>query len=162
MPAGSKPRRGVTLLELLVVATLMGILSSTVIARYGRDVFGDLGARSTAQRIATELLRAQQMAIRTGQPHALVFTGPAGGPWPGCQIERITTSGAAQKKQGTPVTELVEFPAELQVTGTSSSIEFNFEGQSTAAATLNLSGPHRRWQIGVIPLSGAVTTTEIK
>ena len=54
-------RRGVTLLELLVVVTLMGTLSTVVVTRYGRDIFGDLGARSEAHRLSLDLQRAKSV-----------------------------------------------------------------------------------------------------
>lgn len=61
----ASPRRGVTLLELLVVVTLVGIVASVaVIAMPGKRVLPD----DTAHRIAG----ARTEALRTGRPVTVV------------------------------------------------------------------------------------------
>lgn len=152
-------RRGVTLLELLVVVTLTGILSTAVIGRYGRAVFGDFGARTEAHQLWIDLQLARREAIRTGEPHTLLLTGPASGPWTGYEIVTGTAEDA-RAGRGTSITEPRTFPAEMSAEGDSATIEFDFEGHASRAVTLLLRGPHRRWKVQVLPLVGAVSVTE--
>lgn len=152
-------RRGVTLLELLVVVTLVGILSSAVVGRYGRAVFGDFGARSEAHQLWLDMQLARREAIRTGTPHTVLLEGPASGPWTGYRIV-VGTTARARSGRGTTLGEPRVFPQEMSATGDSPTVEFNFEGQADRAVTLQLSGPHRGWRVQVTPLIGSVTVTE--
>ncbi|MHC4876512.1 MAG: GspH/FimT family pseudopilin [Planctomycetota bacterium] len=152
-------RRGVTLLELLVVVTLVGILSTAVVGRYGRAIFGDFGARTEAHQLWLDMQRARREAIRTGMPHTVHLTGTKSGPWSGYRIVAGTAQDAAAGR-GATIGEPRVFAEEMNVTGDASTIEFNFEGQADRAAMLRLRGPHRGWQVQVLPLIGSVTVTE--
>ncbi len=152
-------RRGVTLLELLVVVVLAGVLSTAVVGRYGRAVFGDIGARTEAHQLWLDMQLARREAIRTGMPHTILMTGSVKGPWSGYQIV-VGSAGDARARRGSPIGEPRTFPEELSVTGDSSTVEFSFEGQADRAVTLNLAGPHRSWRVQVLPLIGSVTVTE--
>lgn len=153
-----RPRRGVSLLELLAVVTLMGILSSVVMARYGRDVFGNVGARAAAQELTGQLQIAQQLAIKTGINHSVEFAGTSSGGFGTATI----VSWAGNGKSGTPVSDPYAFPSDVTVTSSSTGIQFNFEGQATAASTVTCSGKDRKWQVSVVPISGAITSAEVK
>ena len=154
-------RRGVTLLELLVVVTLMGILSSVVVSRYGRDVFGDFGARSEAQHLWIDLEAARRMAIRSGSEYSLIMTGTGTGPWTGYDI----VSGApldARGGKGVSQTGAPRvFPAELVVSGGVKVVGFSFEGHASEAAEWTLTGPNRTWRVRLVPLSGAASVSEV-
>ena len=147
-------RRGVSLLELLVVVSLMGVLSSTVVMRYGRDIFGDFGARNDAHQLWLDLQLARRMAIRTGQVHSVVCDGPASGPWTGTKIVQ------GNSPNGPAVGESRRFPPEIHVSGTAAVIQFNFEGQAAQSHSIRLDGPNRSWSIQIVPLSGAITVKE--
>jgi prepilin-type N-terminal cleavage/methylation domain-containing protein len=152
-------RRGVTLLELLVVVTLTGILSTAVVGRYGRAIFGDFGARTEAHQLWLDMQLARREAIRTGQPHTILMNGSARGPWSGYQI--VAGSAAeARSGRGSTIGDPRTFPEELSASGDSATVEFNFEGQADRAVTLQLAGPHRSWRVQVLPLIGSVTVTE--
>jgi|GEM_PF-1673273 len=154
-----RQRRGVTLLELLVVVTLTGILSTAVVGRYGRSIFGDIGARTEAHQLWLDMQRARREAIRSGTPHTILMSGSASGPWSGYQI--VAGSAAdARSGRGSAVSEPRTFPEELSATGDSPTVEFNFEGQADRPVTLQLTGPHRSWRVQVLPLIGSVTVTE--
>ena len=152
-------RRGVTLLELLVVVTLVGILSTAVVGRYGRAVFGDFGARTEGHQMWLDMQRARREAIRTGVPHTVHLMGASGGRWTGYRIVAGTAEQAAAGG-GVTLGEPRVFAEELHVTGDSSTVEFDFEGQADRAVQLQLQGPHRQWQVRVLPLIGSVTVTE--
>ena len=149
-------RRGVTLLELLVVVTLMGTLSTVVVTRYGRDIFGDMGARSDAHRLWLDLQRAKSLAIRNGTSCSIVFDKASNGKLAGYKLlEESTTS--LQKA----VVEVTAFTSELKVSTSTPSVEFTFEGHATTASTITLQGPNRSWVLNVVPLSGAVNISEL-
>jgi prepilin-type N-terminal cleavage/methylation domain-containing protein len=153
-------RRGVTLLELLVVVTLVGILSTAVVGRYGRAVFGDFGARTEAHQLWLDMQLARREAIRTGSPHTILMTGSSRGPWTGYQV--VTGSATeARSGRGSTIGEARTFPEELSASGDSPTVEFSFAGQADRAVTLQLQGPHRSWRVQVLPLIGSVTVTEI-
>lgn len=154
-------RRGVTLLELLVVVTLMGILSSVVVSRYGRDIFGDLGARSDAHQLWMDMQRTKTLAIRSGVEHSVVFSRASGGVLTGYQVVEGTAVDAMAGSSVTVIGEPVVFSDDIVATGTPDVVEFNFEGQASAACSVSLTGPNRSWRLSVIPLSGSVTVTEI-
>ena len=69
-------RRGVTLLELLVVVTLMGTLSTVVVTRYGRNIFSDMDARSEAHQLWLDLQHARSIAVRNGTAASVQFSQP--------------------------------------------------------------------------------------
>lgn len=148
-------RRGVTLLELLVVVTLMGTLSTVVVTRYGRDIFGDLGARSEAHRLWMDLQRAKSVAIRNGSTVSVIFEdGPSG------QLNGYRLAEGPTGRQ-TLIDEPTQFSPNINVTSTSSTIQFTFEGHASAACVVNLKGPNRSWGLNVVPLTGSVKISEI-
>ncbi|MBI1313879.1 prepilin-type N-terminal cleavage/methylation domain-containing protein [bacterium] len=155
----SPQRRGVTLLELLVVVTLVGILSTAVVGRYGRAVFGDFGARTEAHQLWLDIQLARREAIRTGLPYTVLMTGSSAGSWTGYEIV-AGSSAEARSGRGETIGEPRIFPTEMTASGDSATVEFNFEGQADRAVTLQLRGPHRSWQVQVLPLIGSVIVTE--
>lgn len=148
-------RRGVSLLELLVVVTLMGTLSSVVVTRYGRDIFGDMGARSEAHGLWLDLQHAKAIAIRNGTTVSVIFDKVSNGQLSGYQI--VEGIGSARAIVGEPSS----FGSDINITANVSSVQFTFEGHATAACTIKLKGPNRSWRLDVVPLSGSVRISEI-
>jgi prepilin-type N-terminal cleavage/methylation domain-containing protein len=148
-------RRGLTLLELLVVVTLMGTLSTVVVTRYGRDIFGDLGARSEAHRLWLDMQRAKSVAIRNGSMVSVIFEKGPSGQYSGYRL----AEGPVEKQ--TVIGEPTQFGADINVTTTSSTIQFSFEGHASTACVVNLKGPNRSWGLTVVPLTGSVKISEI-
>ncbi len=148
-------RRGVTLLELLVVVTLMGTLSTVVVTRYGRDIFGDLGARSEAHRLSLDMQRAKSVAIRNGSTVSVIFEKGPNGQYSGY---RLTERQAGKQ---VVIAGPTQFGPDINVTTTSPSIRFSFEGHASTACVVNLKGPNRSWALTVVPLTGAVRISEI-
>lgn len=147
-------RRGVTLLELLVVVSLMGILSTVVVSRYGRQLFGDFGARGDAHKLWMDLQLTRRLSIRTGRNHQLQFDGSAGR-WTGYRI--VEVNGVAARSELPART----FTPDIHVTCPARAVEFTFEGSSTASTVVQLKGPNRQWRVETGALSGLVTVTEI-
>lgn len=146
-------RRGVTLLELLVVVTLMGTLSTVVVTRYGRDIFGDMGARIEAHHLWLDLQHAKSIAVRNGTPAAVVFA-QASGKLTGYRL--VEGPVGKQSIVGNPSV----FSSDIQVTATSPTVQFTFEGHATNACQINVKGPNRSWVLSIVPLSGSVRISE--
>ncbi len=147
-------RRGVTLLELLVVVTLMGIFASVAAARFGPTLFRDFGSQSDARRVSLDMLRAQRLAIMSGDNHYLEFTVNGSNTASGYQIFRLTSSGAE------PADAYRAFTQDVAVTVSHPRVEFTFEGQGLAAYRVDLNGPNRQWVVTVVPINGAVRVVE--
>ncbi|GIW90866.1 MAG: hypothetical protein KatS3mg109_1298 [Pirellulaceae bacterium] len=141
-------RRGVTLLELLVVVTLIGIFAAVAAARYGRSFFGDFGAQGAARRLALELSRAQRLAITTGDNHFVELRQSDGRA--GYRLMRRSPSGTA------PVDNPHWFDKEVTVRSSDTELEFTFEGEALGAYRVQLSGANRQFRVLVTPVSGAV------
>ena len=146
-------RRGMTLLELLVVVVLMGIFAAVAMARFGPTLFSDFGSQSDARRLSLALLQAQRMSILSGDNHYLQFTIDNGHAV-GFQIYRRASSGVEAAG------EYQAFSEKITVSASHPVAEFTFEGQSLAAYQFTLSGDHRHWQVNVVPINGAVTVVE--
>lgn len=147
-------RRGVTLLELLVVVTLMGIFASVAAARFGPTLFRDFGSQSDARRVSLDMLRAQRLAIMSGDNHYLEFTVNGSNTASGYQILRWTNSGAE------PADAYRAFTKDVVVTVSHPRMEFTFEGQGLAAYRVDLNGTNRLWAVTVVPINGAVRVVE--
>ncbi len=141
-------------MELLVVVTLMGTLSTVVVTRYGRDIFGDIGARSDAQKLWIDLQHARGIAIRNGTVVSVILEKGSNGRYSGYRIAEGTGSRQVD------VAEPSQFGSDINVTATAASVQFNFEGHATSTSTFHLKGPNRSWTLTVVPLSGSVRISE--
>jgi type II secretory pathway pseudopilin PulG len=144
----------VTLLELLVVVTLIGIFASVVAMRYGRTLFSEFSANSVARQLSLDLLTCQRAAITTGDDHFLSFT-VSGGNATSYSLVRDTAGGDVL------VDGPKSFSDDITVTVSHAEMRFDFEGSAAANYSLLLTGENRRWQISVVPITGAVSVAEI-
>ncbi len=144
-------RRGVTLLELLAVITVVGVLAAVGMSRLGRSVLGDFGSQGQARLLSVALLHAQRAAIKTGDNHFVLFNAAAASSY---QIMRRLNG----------VDTLVDGPhalsGDVTIAVSHTVMEFTFEGQALDAYSINLSGDHRVWLLTVIPINGAVLVQE--
>jgi type II secretory pathway pseudopilin PulG len=144
----------VTLLELLVVATLIGIFASVVAMRFGRTLFSEFGANSLARELSLDLLTCQRAAITTGDDHFLSFV-VSGGNATSYSLIRDTAGGDVL------VDGPKTFSEDVTVTVSHAEMRFNFEGSAAANYSLLLTGQNRQWQVDVVPITGAVSVAEI-
>lgn len=149
----SQPRRGVTLLELLLVVMLIGIFAGTASMRFGRSLFAEFGAQGEARELSLALLACQRASITTGDDHFLEFLSSGG---------KITQYRIMRDVSGTPT--LVDGPKTLSldvtVTSSQNQLRYNFEGSALGNYWINVTGQNRTWRIDVIPISGAIRVTE--
>lgn len=152
MPASG--RRGVTLLELLVVLSITGILTAVAAARFGSGVLGDVASDSQTRRLSLDLLRVQRAAVMTGDNHYVAFT-LSGSQATGYQLFRRLSGGGVAAVDVPRV-----FSDKLTVTVSHTELEYTFEGQALAAYQVTVAGPNRSSQLTVVPLTGAVRVSE--
>ena len=149
-------RFGLSLLELIVVMTLMGIFSSAAFMRFGRDIFGDSGARSEARSLSVGLLHAQRAAIRTGDRHGVMLHGSTSNvkSWSVVQ-ERL--DGSTVVVDGPHA-----IPDEVVVAASASAMWFDFEGAGSQMFLFTLTGPNRQYEIKVEALTRMIRSREVK
>lgn len=142
-------RRGVTLLELLAVVTLLGIFASITMMRFGRSIFADFGARGETRAISLALLEAQRGAIKTGDNHYVQFDATNAKSF---SVLRVMDTGD----------RLVDGPhalaADTVVTVSTTRMEFTFEGQALGDYNITLDGENWIWQLNVIQINGSLQT----
>jgi prepilin-type N-terminal cleavage/methylation domain-containing protein len=151
---GRRRAAGLSLLELLVVLTLIGIFAAVASARFGADPRKNFGAEADARRLALDLLQARRRAIATGDNHYLEFTA-SGGNVVGYTLYRRLSGGGVQA-----VDEPRTFLQQEEVTVSHAQAEFDFEGAALAAYQMTLTGPNRTWQVTVVPATGTAKVTE--
>ncbi len=147
-------RGGLSYLELTAVVTILGIVSVIAIGRLGPGAMYDLGSQTDARRLALDLLATQRAAIATGANHYLLFVN-SGGSLRSYQRYRVQTGGDVA------VDESRAFTSGLTVTGSSARAEFTFSGAALGAYVYTLTAPGRRWQVTVVPATGAVRVVAI-
>lgn len=150
-----RPSRGVSLLELLVVVTLVGIFSSAVLMRFGREVFHVTEARSQARIISLALLQAQRAAIRTGDPHGVLIGGSLSKAESWSVVQKLP-DGSSSVVDG----PYVIAPA-LSVSASHGEMWFDFEGVGSQMFRVQLVGASRSYEIAVEPLTRMIRTHEV-
>ena len=96
---------------------------------------------------------AKRSAISTGHDHVMKFTSRGG----------TVASYQLMRRDGMSLTAIDSahiFPRELSVTVSHAEMYFTFEGQAKAAYQIQLRGADRSFQLDVVPITGAITTTE--
>jgi len=141
-----------SLLELLAVVTVLGVVAAVVLARNGRTLIANFSAQGDARRVALALLQAKRLAITTGDDHAVQFTSSGG---------NITAFSVISVGSGAVVDGPMSVADDLAVTSSHTQMTFNFDGQAAAAYWVQLAGSERTWRIDVVPINGAINTTEV-
>ena len=131
----------------------MGIFASVVAMRFGRTLFSEFGAQATARELSLALLGCQRAAIRSGDDHFIQFT-LAGGRATEYRLLRDDGGSGALVDGPRPLS------SDVTVTVSHATMRFTFEGAAAAAYQVTLVGRNRRWQIDVVPISGAIRVTD--
>ncbi len=140
-------------MELLAVVTLMGILGAVAMFRIGTAGLGDFGAQGIGRRIALDMKLARRASISTGDNHYLSFTESGG--------KAVSYRMYRRASGGDETADAVrDIPDEVTVTVSTTTVEFDFEGQALAAYQITLAGPNRTWQLNAVPITGTVTMAE--
>ena len=148
-------RRGMSLLELMAVVTLMGIFAAIAIARLGPSVFGDIGSQTDARRVGLALLEAKRRAITAGNNHGVNFQNDTSGKLTFAVVS-IDSSGGTSVVDGP-----FSFSQNVTVTPSHPTMTFTFEGQAVAPYTVSMVGPNKSWRVSVVPVSGSLSTVQI-
>jgi hypothetical protein len=143
-----------SLLELAIVASLLGLLALAGITRFGFDTIDNGGAEGYARKLALALVHARRATIATGDNHYLQLVA-SGGSVTGFHLMRDASGGDVQVDQTRPV------PSGVTVTSAQTILEFDFDGSALAAYSVSVAGPDRSWTVAVTSLTGAVTVTEV-
>ena len=146
-------RTAVTLLELLLTLTLIGIFTATASMRLSPATQSNVGARSEARRLSLDLIQAQRRAISTGQNHFVQMTSGGSGVT-GYTVRRRTAGGSE-------VVETRDFSSGITVTASHPELEFTFEGAALAAYQVTLAGSDHTWRATVVPITGAVRVIQL-
>ncbi|MEZ6087597.1 MAG: prepilin-type N-terminal cleavage/methylation domain-containing protein [Pirellulaceae bacterium] len=156
MRTPKSPRRcGLSLLELLVVVSLLGIFSATALMRFGRDIFGDTGARSAARVLSLSMLHAQRAAIRTGNLHAVRLVSSDGKVSGWTVVEELPDT--TQRIVDGPFT----VAENITVKADGNEMWFDFEGNGNTSFSASIVGPNRAYSLTVEPLTQMIRTQEI-
>jgi prepilin-type N-terminal cleavage/methylation domain-containing protein len=147
-------RRGVTLLELLAVVTLLGIFTAMAAFRISPGTRADFGSQADTRRLALDFLQAQRRAISTGDDHYLLFT-TVDSQIDGYQIYQDLAGGDVT------VDSYRTFPNHLTVTVSAAQMDFTFEGTAGAAYQVTLTGPNRTWRVDIVPATGSARVREL-
>lgn len=149
-------RRGLTLIELIIVTTLLGILASAAMMRISRGTLGDAGARFEARTLSLALLQAQRAAIRTGDRHGISFHGP------GSNVHSWSVVRSAIEGNISDVDGPHWVPSEVKLKTDASQVWFDFEGGGTDSFDATFRGSNRTFKVHVEPLTRMITTEELK
>ncbi|MDA1055504.1 MAG: prepilin-type N-terminal cleavage/methylation domain-containing protein [Planctomycetota bacterium] len=149
-------RSGVTLLELVVVVTLMGILAAIGAARLGRSAFANFGSQGEARTLSLSMLRAERAAITTGDIHFIQFDAATPRAATQYNVMRRLTPGRDVLVEGPYILN-----KDVKVVATAAKMDFNFEGQAAAAYQVDFTGSGRNWRLNVVPITGAVVVTDV-
>lgn len=141
--------RGLTLVELLAVVTIVGILSTVVIARLGSGSLGRPGVKAAARRLSLDLRHARSLAITNRINH----------------YARFDAAGYTIYRRDTPTDIAVEarrtFPQGVTADVTASDFEFEPTGAALATYTCELSGSGVTYRVKVIGATGTTTVKEL-
>ncbi len=146
-------RRAMSLLELTVVVSILGLLSVAAISRYGSSTLATGGAEGFARRLSLSLVHARRSTISTGDNHYLQLATSG---------SQVTSFSLFQRAGGgdVQVDQTYTVPVDVTVTSAATTLEFDFEGSALAGYSISIAGPTRSWNVSVVALTGAVRVTE--
>lgn len=157
----SRPR-GVTLIEVLIVVTILGIAASIVVPTLLEP--GQLKIQAASRLVISDILVAQNEAVAAAAPRRIKFDVAANGYK--LADENNATVALPWMKQGYSVTfqndrrfegvklELVDF-------GGNDFVQFDELGGTATGGTVEISAQGHRYRITVKPFTGRVTVAPV-
>ncbi len=146
--------RAFTLLELLVVLTIVGILSGMAASRFGEGALQQTAAEGYVRRLALDLRLARRASIATGDVCRLSMTSAAGN----VVAYRIFRQAAGGD---IALDESVATPPGVTVTSDFAAWCFDFDGALTAASpsgAVRVDAPKSYWIVTLYGASGSIET----
>lgn len=141
--------RGMTMVELIMVVTMIGVLTAVVIMRIGPESLGRPGVRATARRLGLDLRHARSLAVTEQTNHYV----------------RFDATGYTIYRRDTPSDVAVDvrrtFPKGMSAAPTASDFEFEPTGAALASYTCDLSGSGVTYRVNVIGATGTTTVSEL-
>lgn len=153
--------RGFTLVEILVMVTIIAIASAVVVPYMLEQ--GQMGVQAAGRIIITDILYAQNEAIAHQQSRRVVFDADKN------QYSLTDETGEVLSvgwKGGTGPNYLIDFANDQRFSGValgeidfggSTTIEFDALGSPTNGGTIDLSTDKVSYRISVAPMTGRVT-----
>lgn len=111
-----KPRRGISLYELIIVMAIIGILAAVTIPLM-KDYLPSWQLSGSARVVLSKLRQAQEEAVATQKQHALRFS-PTANPVTYQLIKIETTETVPVTEATETVLETITMPNNITVTGT--------------------------------------------
>lgn len=142
-------RRAFSFMELIAALAIIGLLAVAGITRFGASTIDNLGAEGFARRLALDLMQARRRTIATGDNHYLLLTVASG---------KVTSYTMYRRASGgdTVVDQTRTVPANVNVTASGTTLEFDFDGTALAAYSIVVAGPQRTWTVSTTIATGAV------
>lgn len=143
-----------SLVELIVVVSLLGIFAGAAMMRLGRSTFGDTGAKFEASVLTNAISLAQASAVRTGQTHGVVLS----------RSQAIGNVWSTVRRESGDIRHTIDehlVHTDVEVVTQQSEVWFDFEGHGTAPFTVVFRGPNRQYKVDVVPFSQSVRVNEL-
>jgi len=141
----SKISDGYSLIEILLVVTIIGIFASVAVPYFGAGLLRRMDAYTTARQIASDLMYARTLAVTNNKDHILRFY-PVASPYNQYKIFS-SDDGETQVGHTREVDDNVVWTGDR---------EYTFEplGNATADATLSVTSGTYQYDVKVIAITG--------
>jgi prepilin-type N-terminal cleavage/methylation domain-containing protein len=145
-------RRAFSFIELIAALAIVGLLAVAGITRFGTSTVDNLGAEGFARKLALDLMQVRRRTIATGDNHYLLLAVASG---------KVTSYTMYRRAAGgdTVVDQTKTVAANVNVTTSSTTLEFDFDGTALAAYSIVVAGPDRTWTVSTVIATGAVQIT---
>jgi prepilin-type N-terminal cleavage/methylation domain-containing protein len=145
-------RRAFSFIELIAALAIVGLLAVAGITRFGTSTVDNLGAEGFARKLALDLMQVRRRTIATGDNHYLLLAVASG---------KVTSYIMYRRAAGgdTVVDQTKTVAANVNVTTSSTTLEFDFDGTALAAYSIVVAGPDRTWTVSTVIATGAVQIT---
>jgi len=158
-------RRGYTLIEVLIVVSIMGLVGAMVVP--SMLTAGSMGVQAAARIIVSDLLYTQNEAIAQQSPHRIIFDA-ANDSYR--VVDSVGNTLTASWINGKANNYIVDFTKDrrfrgVTITGVNfggaNEIEFNDLGGPNTGGSITIEFDRRSYRIDVADFTGRVTVTQV-